>query len=91
MENNKADNSTGWYLYGFITLVFLWIVSFIVSAWFEQMTMLLVRLTLNGIAISYFLTIYFIQLTKHFLSERRRQNEIIIQFNGREIMVAIHR
>ncbi|WP_078381908.1 hypothetical protein [Sutcliffiella halmapala] len=84
--NQPESIKIKWYWIGFLVLVALWIISFLFSSLIEPLRLLQLRLSLNGVAVTYFLSIHFIHL---FLTKRGKlkelQNEIIIWFNGKEV------
>ncbi|WP_223702389.1 hypothetical protein [Sutcliffiella deserti] len=70
------------YSIGLIMLAALWVLSFFFSGFVSPQRLLETQLSLNGIAVLYFLSIYFFQSR---LVKKEQQPNIIILFNGREL------
>ncbi|NLP52424.1 hypothetical protein [Bacillus sp. RO1] len=90
MEHHDKNNGTFGYWIGFWVLVGCWVISFMVSGLIEveQLAMLKIRLTLNIVAVIYFLSIYLFQIFQQYMLERRRRNQIIVIFNGKESILS---
>ncbi|MCG1023492.1 hypothetical protein [Sutcliffiella horikoshii] len=83
MEQLKKSGTFGYWI-GFWILVGCWVISFLMSGLVEPLPMLLFRLTLNGIAVLYFLFYYLFQTLHQYRLARRRRTQIIVLFNGKE-------
>jgi hypothetical protein len=82
--NQQAESQLKFYWLGLIVLAGLWLISFIFGSFVSPLRSLVLRLSLNGLGVVYFLSIYFYQKRP---SKKETQNEIIIWFNGREIEI----
>jgi heme/copper-type cytochrome/quinol oxidase subunit 4 len=85
-DKKQTTNELRWYSTGFLVLVGLWIISFILGSLVEPLRLLQLRLALNGVAVVYFLSVHF---SYFYLRKRSKLNEIqhdiIIWFNGKEV------
>ena len=87
VQHEKSNNGTLGYLIGFWLLVGCWAISFLVNGMVEPHPMLEFRITINIVAVIYFIGVYLIQTILKLNAARKRRKQVIIFFNGRKIAI----
>lgn len=88
IHQERNNNGILGYWIGFWMLVGCWGISFLVSGMVEPLNLLKFRLILNGVAVLYFLSYYLFQCLQQYKLERKRREQIIVIFNGKECILS---